>query len=211
MRIAAVITLALALPAGAAPILDLEVLPGSGFFNVDNDADSLQQFTTGTAGSVVRIDLFARDDFGTCAGAGCLLGIGSSASLSLFAGGSATARVLDDWISFTFDTPLAVNAGDTLFFDVTHDNFMVWGAGAYSPGASWSCAIDLCTSPSNPDPFDHTTDVAGGTSFALSESYAFRIWIEPTAAPEPAALGLAAAALALLPQAKRAARRSRAE
>jgi hypothetical protein len=204
VAVAALLGLALALPAGASPILDVEAAPTSGFFNVDNDASALQQFSVGQSGAIVRIDVFARSDFGTCAGSGCLLALGTAtANLSLAGVAQAAGSIFDDWIEFAFSAPRAVVAGDVLFFDVEHDDFIVFGAGTYTPGVEWACGLDGCSHPLNPDPSDHSSDVPNTTVIALSESYAFRVWIEPAAVPEPSGLALGASAFAAAAGARR--------
>ena len=204
MRPDAALFLLLALPAAATPLLDQETLPSGGIINVDNDVDASQQFTVATNGSIVRIDVFAVDDFGTCGDVGCSLRLGASAfPRSVVATDLVSPRTVGDWLEFTLATPLAVSAGGNLFFDVDHDNFIVWGAGTHTPGAEWRCVTDGCTHPLNPNPFDYPTDVPEGTSFSLTESYAFRVWVESAALPEPAGLTGAAAVVAGLAASRR--------
>jgi hypothetical protein len=188
MRKVVLLVLALAAPASATPVLDLELLPAAGFFNTDNDTAVRQTIAVGTSGFLTRIDLFAVDDRETCSLGGCQLTLHDGAQLLGQAAGDATARVESDWISFALDVPVAVLAGQTLSFALAHDNVMILGASSYGGILAWECAIDGCLDPFDPlGPSGRTLpEVPEGTFFAdLGVDFAMRVWIEPIATPEP--------------------------
>jgi hypothetical protein len=199
----AVLALLLGTSADAAPVVDLEVLPTNGFFNTDNDTGTVQEFVAGIAGTLTRIDVFVRDDIGTCETISCGLVVGTSpgarsSSANIFLPNQPP--ITDSWLSFVLDTPIEVVPGQSLFFDIDHDNVMVWAAGAYPIGVEWDCLTEECIDPFDPLTGGRTTlpHLPELTHLSLPLSYAFRTWVRPATAPIPEPSAYVAFALGLL-------------
>lgn len=189
MRLAA-LALALALPAGAAPIVDQESTWDGGTLWHDNDSRGTQTFTVETSGTLVRLELLVTANVG-------LRGCVSEDGDEFFCGvvitsprGGTGSQFLDPdpgWMDLPLP-PLAVQAGDVLTLVIQHEGILGFGRATYPAGLlTHVCGIDPCIDPLVGDRFN---PLPGDTVMVLDFDYVFRAWVEPNAVPEPAALAL---------------------